>query len=139
MRDKTKVLIVEDDTPLAMLMVNVLSGAGCEVQVANSGEKGMKIAEEIPFDIITLDIDLEDVSGLIICRKLRQKHIARHTPIIFISGRSLDEDKQRGLEADAVDYIAKPFDVDNFILRIVSQARVNHRRTPISTPEDTTK
>jgi len=51
----------------------------------------------------------------------------------------MDEDKQRGLEADAVDYIAKPFDVDNFILRIVSQAIVNHRRTPISTPEDTTK
>jgi DNA-binding response OmpR family regulator len=97
MSAKIRILIVEDDTPLAMLMVNVLSRAGCELQVANSGAKGMKLAEKNPFDIITLDIDLEDVSGLIICRKLRQKRMTQHTPIIFISGRSSEEDKQRGL------------------------------------------
>ena len=67
MKNKAKILIVEDDTPLAMMMVHVLSRAGCDVQVASTGEKGLELAKENRFDLITLDIDLPRVSGLEIC------------------------------------------------------------------------
>jgi len=81
---KAKILIVEDDTPVAMMMVHVLSRAGCDVRVANTGQKGMELARENKFDLITLDVDLPDISGFEICSELKQRHLSCHTPIVFI-------------------------------------------------------
>ncbi|MGA9779020.1 MAG: response regulator [Verrucomicrobiia bacterium] len=119
MKNKLKILIVEDDTPLAMMMVHVLTRAGCDVVVANTGRKGMELAQENKFDIITLDIDLTDINGFEICRELKQKHHSRHTPVVFVSGRPCEQDIQRGLELRAVDYITKPFGVE-FVPRLLS-------------------
>jgi two-component system alkaline phosphatase synthesis response regulator PhoP len=82
MSAKTKILIVEDDTPLAMFMMNVLSRVGCEVQVAHTGKKGLELAQDNRFDIITLEIGLPDLDGLEICREIRQRHISRNTPVV---------------------------------------------------------
>jgi DNA-binding response OmpR family regulator len=113
MSGKVKILIVEDDTPLAMMMVHVLSRLGCEVLVANTGKKGLELAQENRFDLITLDIDLPGgTSGLEICRELKERHLSRHTPVVFVSGRLGEQDVQRGLEAGAVDYITKPFGME---------------------------
>jgi len=90
-----KILIVEDDTPLAMMMASLLTRAGCDVQGAHTGEKAMRLAQESKFDLITLDIDLPDMSGFEICRELKQRHLSRHTPIVLISGRLCEEDRQR--------------------------------------------
>jgi putative two-component system response regulator len=117
---KTRILIVEDDTPLAMMMVHVLSRAGCDVQVASTGKKGLELARQNKFDLITLDIDLPGgISGLEICRELKERHLSRHTPVVFVSGRLGEQDVQRGLEAGAVDYITKPFGVE-FAPRLLS-------------------
>lgn len=115
-----KILIVEDETPVAMMMVHVLSQAGCDVQVANTGEKGMKLAQENKFDLIALEIDLPDTSGFEICSELKQRHYSRRTPIVFISGQPCENDRQRSLELGAVDYISKPFDAPGFVPRILS-------------------
>ena len=134
MTDKTKVLIVEDDTPLAMFMVNVLSRAGCEVQVAHTGKKGIELGQEKKFDLIALDIDLPDLCGLAVCRELKQRHIARHTPIVFVSAQSDEEYRQRGRDAGAVDYITKPFDATDFISRIVAHVKDSPSRSRILEP-----
>jgi len=123
MRDKVKILVVEDEIPVAMMMVHILTRAGCDVQAAHTGRKGMELAADSRFNLIALDIDLPDVNGFLICSELKQRHITRHTPIIFISGRSKEEDLQRSLEVGASDYITKPFEVDDFIFRIISLAR----------------
>jgi len=81
---KPRILIVEDDTPLAMTMVHVLSRAGCDVLVASTGKKGLELAQENKFDLITLDMDLSDINGFKICRELKQRHLSRHTPVIFV-------------------------------------------------------
>jgi DNA-binding response OmpR family regulator len=120
MVSKVKILIVEDDAPVAMMMVEVLSQAGCEVFVAHTGKEGMRLAEERKFNLIALDIDLPDINGFEICSELKQRHFSRNTPIIFISGRPLDEDIRRGLEVGAVDYITKPFNASDFVSRILS-------------------
>jgi putative two-component system response regulator len=123
MTDKTKILIVEDDTPLAMMMVSLLHQAGCDMMIANTGEKGMQLAHENKFDLITLDVDLPDINGFKICHELKQRHHSRRTPIIFISGRLCEKDRQHGLELGAVDYITKPFFAEDFASRILSHIR----------------
>jgi DNA-binding response OmpR family regulator len=119
---KPRILIVEDDTPLAMMMASLLTRAGCEVHGAHTGEKALRLAQEIKFDLITLDIDLPDMSGFEICLELKQRHLFRHTPIIFISARPCDEDRQRIFELGAADYITKPFGIE-FAPRLLSHIK----------------
>jgi DNA-binding response OmpR family regulator len=121
-RCEAKILVVEDDTPLAMMMVHVLSRLGCNVQVASTGKKGLELAQACRFDLITLDIDLPGVSGLEICVELKQRHLTRNIPVVFVTGRLAEHDVQRGLEAGAVDYIPKPFGVE-FASRLLSHVK----------------
>ena len=116
---KARILIVEDDIPLTMMMVHVLSRLGCDVLVASTGKKGLELAQQNKFDLITLDIDLPGISGLEICGELKQRHLTRRTPVVFVTGRHAEQDIQRSLEAGAVDYIKKPFGVE-FAARLLS-------------------
>ena len=128
---KAKILIIEDDTPVAMMMVHVLSRAGCDALVANTGEKGMELARENKFDLITLDVDLPDISGFEICSELKQRHLSCHTPVVFISGRLCEKDRQRAFDLGAVDYITKPFDTLDFVSRILSRVKPEQPRHKI--------
>src|ERR1017187_4479966 len=123
MSAKITILIIEDEMPLALLMVNLLSRAGCEVEVATTAKKGMLLAEEGNFDLITLDIDLPDANGFEICSRLKNNLRLRATPVVFVSGRSCLEDQQHGLELGAVDYIEKPFGSLDFASRILSHIK----------------
>jgi putative two-component system response regulator len=123
MTGKPKILIVENDTPVAMMMVNLLTRAGCDVMVANTGEKGMELAQENEFDLFALAVGLHDINGFEICNDLKQRHLTRDTPIVFVSSKPCEQDVQRGLELGAVDYITKPIDPWNFVRRIISHAK----------------
>jgi DNA-binding response OmpR family regulator len=120
---QARILIVEDEMPVALLMEALLTRAGCEVKVASTGRMGMELAQEERFDLIALDIDLPDVCGFEICRELKQRHISYRTPVIFISGRGGEEDQQNGRDMGAADYIVKPFDVLDFVPRLLSHVR----------------
>ena len=120
---KARILIVEDDTPLAMMMVFLLTRAGCDVQTAWNSDKAIRLAEDEDFDLITLDVDLPRTSGFEICSRLKKNPRSRDTPIVFISGRPHEEDVQRARELGAVDYIAKPFGVSDFTSRLLSHVR----------------
>jgi CheY-like chemotaxis protein len=106
-----KILIVEDEVPVAIMMKFLLARAGCETVVAETGKKGLQKAQFEMFDLIVLDVDLPGMSGLEICRHLKENPFFQ-TPIVFASGRSLEQDIQRGLALGAVDYIGKPFGVE---------------------------
>lgn len=105
---KAKILIVEDEIPVAMAMLMLLANEDCEMKVAATGARAIKMAEQEMFDLITLDVDLPDMSGYEVCFLLKENPFFQ-TPIVFVSGRSLEQDIQRGLKLGAVDYIAKPF------------------------------
>lgn len=120
MRNRLKILVVEDETPLALMMVFLLSRTGYDVTVARTGQEGMRLATTTKFDAITLDVDLPDIKGFEICRELKQRHISHKTPIIFITGRAHDEDRQLALELGAADFIEKPFNTQDFLARILS-------------------
>jgi DNA-binding response OmpR family regulator len=121
--NKTRVLVVEDEVPLAMLMVHVLTRVGCDVEAAHSGKKAMELATERTFDLIALDIELPDISGFEICSELKQRHISRKTPVIFISANPCQENMAEGRKRGAADYITKPFDMTDFIHRVIFHAK----------------
>jgi DNA-binding response OmpR family regulator len=120
MKRRTRILIVEDDAPVAMLMVDLLMLAGCEAEIAPTADRTMQLAGEGGFDLITLDVDLPDANGFEICSRLKKNPRLCAAPVVFVSGRPGEEDVRRGLELGAVDYITKPFDARNFGSRILS-------------------
>ncbi|HUZ07930.1 MAG TPA: response regulator [Candidatus Paceibacterota bacterium] len=128
---KAKILIVDDNVPLTKLLVSLLARAGCEVQAVHTGKEGVQLAQETRFDLIALDIDLPDGDGYQVCREIKQRHFSRHTPIVFMSGRPLEKDIQRGLESGAVDYITKPFGIE-FAPRLLSHIKSNKEDEPIT-------
>lgn len=123
MRKKVKILVVEDEIPLAMMIVAVLTHAGFDVTSALNGRKGLELATTDKFDLITLDVDLPDLNGFKICAELKQRHLTLSTPVLFLSGRSSQQDVQRGLNAGAVDYLIKPFTAADLVQRILTQVK----------------
>ena len=117
---KKKVLVVENEMPMAMMMVSLLTRIGFDVQVATKARKGMEIAQEQKFDLIILEINLPGISGFEIFEDLRQRHISCRTPIIFLSDQHSEEYHEQALELGAADFIVKPFDAKDFISRILS-------------------
>ena len=123
MADKVKILIIEGETAVAMMMTYLLTHAGCEVQVAHNAEKGMRLAHDVEFDLITLNVTLPGISGFEICRRLKQNPHLRDIPVVFVSGRTCEEDQRCAFELDAVDYIIKPFDAQDFVSHILSHIK----------------
>jgi DNA-binding response OmpR family regulator len=123
MNEKAKILIVEDETPLAMLMVSVLTRFNCDVSVARNGKRAMELASEKRFDLITLDIELPDMTGFEICSELKQRHISYKTPVLFVAASPCEQDIAEAKRRGAVDYLAKPFDTTAFVNKVIYYAR----------------
>jgi len=102
-----RILIVEDEHRLANIIKKGLSEEGFAVDTAYDGEEGQYMAESEQYDLIVLDIMLPKVSGLVICKELRQKNI--RIPILMLTARATVEDKVAGLDSGADDYLTKPF------------------------------
>jgi DNA-binding response OmpR family regulator len=118
-KSKLRILIVEDHIPVAMLMTSLLTRVGIETEAATTGQKALQMAADGHFALITLDLDLPDVSGFEVCRRLKENPFF-HTPIVFVSGRPTEENQQRSHELGALDFIAKPFRADEFVRRLLS-------------------
>jgi DNA-binding response OmpR family regulator len=131
---KMKILLVEDDIPLAMLVVELLRANG-DVAVAATAKKAMQMAEEGDFDLIALDVDLPDDNGFNLCSRLKKHPRLCDTPVVFVSGHSCLEDQQHGLDVGAADYITKPFETFEFAPRLLSHhsegiSRFQEQRSP---------
>ncbi|MBP3360895.1 MAG: response regulator transcription factor [Clostridia bacterium] len=110
-----KILIVEDDTAIAELERDYLELNGFECSIAERGTKGLEAALENDYDLILLDIMLPGMDGFEVCSKLREK---KQTPVIFLSAKSDDIDKIRGLGLGADDYMTKPFSPNELVARV---------------------
>ena len=115
--------MIEDETAAAFFMVILLTSAGCEVEVAAVAEKGIHLAEQGGFDLITLDVGLSGSNGFEVCRLLKEIPALRQTPIVFISAHCSIEDQQHGLDLGAADFITKPFETSEFAPRLLSHVK----------------
>lgn len=119
---KTRILIVEDEKNIALLLSFNLSKAGFEPECAYDGEDGLRKALTNPFDIVLLDIMLPKLDGFKVLEGIRTRS---DVPVIMVTARDDEKDKVAGLENGADDYITKPFSMNEVIARI----RANIRRS----------
>jgi two-component system phosphate regulon response regulator PhoB len=113
-----KILIVEDEEPLALLLRYNLEAEGFEVAVAHRGDEAEIAVAENPPDLIVLDWMLPGLSGLELCRRWRSGRASRNIPILILTARGEETDRIRGLTTGADDYVVKPFSVPELMARI---------------------
>src|SRR4051812_713355 len=112
---KKRVLVVEDDLNLSALLRENLLFEGFDVDCVADGDLALSRARAFLPDLIILDVMLPNRSGFELCGSLRRNG---RTPILIVSARGQKEDKLRGLNLGADDYITKPFDLDEFLARV---------------------
>lgn len=120
--EKRRVLLVEDEKNIALLLAHNLGSAGFETAIAYDGEEGLKKALTEKFDIILLDIMLPKLDGFKVLEGIRTRS---DVPVIMVTARDDDKDKIAGLENGADDYVTKPYKLQELIARI----RANIRRS----------
>jgi DNA-binding response OmpR family regulator len=130
--DKPQILIVEDDLDLSEMLNAYFRVQNYDVLTAAWGEEALALSREHDIDLFVLDIRLPDIDGYEVCRHLRSQRRTQDTPIIFLTEKRDRVDKLQGLELGVVDYITKPFDIQelrlrvrNAINRVTRQALVN--------------
>ncbi|MEO8607565.1 MAG: response regulator [Chloroflexota bacterium] len=116
--DKPKILIVEDDLDLSEMLNAYFRVQNYEVMTAAWGKDAVQISSEHTIDLIVLDIRLPDIDGYEVCRQLRTQRRTQDTPIIFLTEKRDRVDKLQGLELGVIDYITKPFDIQELRLRV---------------------
>lgn len=116
-----RVLLVEDELEIANAVKDELDLEGYEVSLAHDGVTGLTTARQAKFDLILLDWMLPGLTGVEICRRLRQT--ANKVPIIFLTAQNEISDRVDGLDAGANDYLTKPFSIEELLARVRSTLR----------------
>ncbi|MBI3301708.1 MAG: response regulator, partial [Deltaproteobacteria bacterium] len=123
------VLIVEDDKTIRDLLARMLSGMGHNVSVASTGKEALQRLREQPLDIVLLDVMMPEMDGFEFCRAVQAEEALRDLHIIITSARDALEDKVKGLELGAADYLTKPFSLMELKARIqVGERMVRYRK-----------
>lgn len=116
--ERATVLVV-DDTPEILALLNALLKDEYHIELAGSGEKALEIAQsDTPPDLILLDVVMPGMDGYEVCRILQQNHKTRDIPVIFLTAKSDAEDEAKGFNLGAVDYIAKPISLPIVLARV---------------------
>jgi DNA-binding response OmpR family regulator len=116
--DNYRVLLVEDEMEIAEMLAIFFSGHGLTLYHAATGDEALSRAISSAPHVILMDITLPDRDGYEVCKQLRQQPRTAHIPIIFLTRRSGRNDKLSGLELGADDFISKPFDLQELLLRV---------------------
>jgi len=116
-----KILLAEDDINLGILLQEYLVSEGFEITLCKDGEQALKAFEKYTFDICLLDVMMPKLDGFTLAKEIRLKN--KKTPIIFITAKSLKEDKIKGYGLEADDYICKPFDEEELVWKIKALIR----------------
>ncbi|KAB7616018.1 phosphate regulon transcriptional regulatory protein PhoB [Amylibacter sp. SFDW26] len=118
-----KVLIVEDEPSQLELLSYNLSVDGYDVYKAETGEEGLLVLEETEIDLILLDWMLPQTSGLEICRQIKRNKETKTIPVIMLTARGEEDDKIRGLDTGADDYVVKPYSIKELMARVRANLR----------------
>ncbi|SFJ86435.1 response regulator transcription factor [Methylophaga sulfidovorans] len=115
------VLLIEDDLDLAETVIDYLSLENIECDHASNGVMGLQLSQENEYDVLLLDLNLPRMDGLTVCEKLRKQ--GYDIPILMLTARDQISDKITGFNTGTDDYLVKPFDLDELVVRIRALAR----------------
>jgi two-component system phosphate regulon response regulator PhoB len=119
----SRVLVVDDERDVCRLLTYSLEQAGFEATSVHTASDALLAIGRKPPDVVVLDVGLPDLSGVEVCRRLRADHEAGDVGIVMLTALGSREDRIGGLEAGADDYVVKPFDVQEIVLRVRALAR----------------
>lgn len=127
------ILIIEDDADIAEGLHYNLKREGFRTTIAESGEKGLRLAldERSTPSLIILDLMLPGMTGMELCRRLRREPLTENTPVIMLTAKAAESDKIAGLDTGADDYIIKPFSVKEVIARVRAVLRRSEKETAL--------
>jgi two-component system KDP operon response regulator KdpE len=121
MAERSRILIVDDETQIARVLKTALNSQGYEVKTAGDGESALNLATDWIPDLVVTDLSMPGMTGIELCRSVRERS---HVPIIVLSVRGEEKTKIEALDAGADDYVTKPFSVSELLARV----RANLRR-----------
>ena len=121
------ILLIEDSQEYRLIIESSLSGQ-YSLQTASTGQEALDILNKSQFDLVILDLTLPDLDGLQICNFMKTSSVHLGTPIIIVSGRDAVEDKVKGLDMGANDYLTKPFNSKELLARIRTHLRVSDEK-----------
>ena len=122
-KNDIRILVVDDEPDVLELVVYHLEKEAYRVDVADTGDKALKMARENLPSLLVLDLMLPGINGLEICRLLKRDPKTRDIPILMLTARAAEEDRIKGLELGAHDYVTKPFSPRELVLRIKNLLR----------------
>ncbi|HNR75340.1 MAG TPA: response regulator, partial [Cyclobacteriaceae bacterium] len=111
-----KILLTEDDPNLGFVIKDNLEQRGYQVTLCNNGEEGLALFNQKPFDLCILDVMMPKKDGFTLAQQIREKNL--NVPILFVTAKSMQEDKIEGFKKGGDDYIVKPFSMEELCLRI---------------------
>ena len=118
-----RVLVVDDDPDILQFVEVNLKVEGYDTEAAESGRRALEAAKDAPPDLVLLDVMMPEMDGLTVLRRLRSAPATANVPVILLTAKALAEDRVRGLDLGADDYITKPFDVEELMARVRSVLR----------------
>ena len=118
MQNRPRILCVDDERLNRTIVRDMLDSAKYQVFEAENGEEALKILEDQTIDIILLDINMPGIDGFEVCRRIKANERLRHIPVIMVTALTETEDRIKGIEAGAEDYINKPFNEAEVLARI---------------------
>jgi DNA-binding response OmpR family regulator len=116
-----RVLVVEDDREVRDFLLRVIREAAWAADAASTGEQALALLNQASYDLAILDVGLPDIDGFTVCQRLRVR--GDRTPVLVLTARNAVNDRVRGLDAGADDYLAKPFAVSELLARLRALAR----------------
>ena len=121
-----KILIIDDSADALAVAKTRLAHEGHEILCAGGGREGLETAGRETPDLILLDVDMPDMNGFEVCRRLKENTATFSTPVIFLSGSGGIDDKVKGLDLGAADFVTKPFDAYELRARVRAVLRTKH-------------
>src|SRR6201981_679798 len=116
-----RILLVEDERKVASFIARALRENSYAVDIAESGEKALELTTDVTYDAILLDVRLPGLSGIQVCREMRQQGM--EAPVLMLTARGLVEQRVEGLDAGADDYLTKPFVLAELLARVRALVR----------------
>jgi len=116
--EKANILIIEDDDIVARTIERLLRGAEFHTYVAGTGVDGLQLARRRIPDLVILDVIMPGMNGYEVCQEMRADPLLKDVPILFLTAKAKDEDRISGFKAGADDYLSKPFNMEELILRV---------------------
>lgn len=133
-------ILIVDDTPQNLrLLSQMLTKQGYQIRAALNGPRALAAVQATPPDLILLDIMMPEMDGYEVCKRLKADEHTCNIPILFISALNETEDKVKGFAAGALDYITKPFQLEEVLARVETHLELNRLQREIRVREETYK